>query len=72
MNYYRLRDQFGGLKAEAAKKLKRLEKNTLQLNKLLTKAELEKAVLNELAEVVVQATAETVSRHSRGASIRHQ
>jgi hypothetical protein len=53
VKYYRLRDQFGSLKAEGAKKLKRLEKNNLQLNKLLAEAELEKAVLNELAEVVV-------------------
>ena len=48
--YYRRRNQFGGLKAEDAKKLKHLEKQNLQLKKLLAEAELEKAVLKELAE----------------------
>ena len=48
--YYRGRNQFGGLKAEDAKKLKHLEKQNLQLKKLLAEAELEKAVLKELAE----------------------
>ncbi len=51
--YYRWRNQFGGLKAEDAKKLKHLEKQNLQLKKLLAEAELEKAVLKELAERVV-------------------
>ena len=70
--YYRWRNQFGGLKAEDAKKLKHLEKQNLQLGILLAEAELEKAVLKELAEGNFQATAETSSRHSRDASIRHQ
>ena len=48
--YYRWRNQFGGLKAEDAKKLKQLEKQNIQLKKLLAEAELEKAVLKELAE----------------------
>ena len=48
--YYRWRNQFGGLKAEDAKELKRLEKQNLQLGKLLAEAELEKAVLREPAE----------------------
>jgi transposase-like protein len=48
--YYRWRNQFGGLKAEDAKKLKHLEKQNLQLGILLAEAELEKAVLKELAE----------------------
>ena len=48
--YYRWRNQFGGLKAEDAKKLKHLEKQNLHLKKLLAEAELEKAVLKELAE----------------------
>ena len=51
--YYRWRNQFGGLRAEDAKKLKHLEKQNLQLKKLLAEAEREKAVLKELAEVVV-------------------
>ena len=41
--YYRWRNQFGGLKAEDAKKLKHLEKQNLQLKKLLAEAELENA-----------------------------
>ena len=48
--YYRWRNPYGGLKAEDAKKLKHLEKQNLQLKKLLAEAELEKAVLKELAE----------------------
>jgi len=48
--HYRWRNQFGGLKAEDAKKLKHLEKQNLQLKKLLAEAELENAVLKELAE----------------------
>ena len=48
--YYRWRNQFGGLRAEDAKKLKHLEKQNLQLKKLLAEAELEKAVSKELAE----------------------
>ena len=50
--YYRWRNHYGGLKAEDAKKLKQLEKQNLQLKKLLAEAELEKAVLKELAERV--------------------
>ena len=48
--YYRWRNQFGGLKAEDAKKLKHLEKQNLQLKKLLAEADPRKAVLKELAE----------------------
>jgi len=70
--YYRWRNQFGGLKAEDAKKLKHLEKQNLQLGILLAEAELEKAVLKELAEGNFRPGQETSSRHSRDASIRHQ
>jgi len=48
--YYRWRNHYGGLKAEDAKKLKQLEKQNVALKKLLAEAELEKAVLKELAE----------------------
>ena len=48
--YCRWRNHYGGLKAEGAKKLKHLEKQNVQLKKLLAEAELEKAVLKELAE----------------------
>lgn len=43
--HYRWRNPYGGLKAEAAKKLKHLEKQNLQVEKLLAGAELEKAVV---------------------------
>ena len=48
--YYRWRNLYGGLKAEDAKKLKRLEKENATLKRLLAEAELEKACLKELAE----------------------
>jgi len=48
--YYRWRNQYGGLKAEDAKRLKELEKQNGTLKRLLAEAELEKAALKELAE----------------------
>lgn len=48
--YYRWRNQYGGLKAEDAKRLKALEKQNTTLKRLLAEAELEKAALKELAE----------------------
>ena len=48
--YYRWRNQYGGLKAEDAKRLKVLEKQNATLKRLLAEAELEKAALKELAE----------------------
>ena len=47
--YYRWRNQFGGLKADDAKKLKELEKENSTLKRLLADAELEKAALKEIA-----------------------
>ncbi|MEO2130829.1 MAG: IS3-like element ISAar43 family transposase [Microbacterium sp.] len=47
--YYRWRNQFGGLKADDAKRLKELEKQNATLKRLLAEAELEKAALKELA-----------------------
>ena len=47
--YYRWRNQFGGLKADDAKKLKDLEKENSTLKRLLADAELEKAALKEIA-----------------------
>ena len=46
--YYRWRNQFGGLKADDAKKLKELEKENSTLKRLLADAELEKAALKEI------------------------
>ena len=47
--YYRWRNQFGGLKAEDAKRLKELEKENTQLKRRLADAELEKSALKEIA-----------------------
>jgi len=48
--YYRWRNQFGGLKADDAKRLKDLEKQNATLKRLLADAELEKAALKEIAQ----------------------
>jgi transposase-like protein len=48
--YYRWRHQFGGLKANDAKRLKELERENSTLKRLLADAELEKAALNEIAK----------------------
>ncbi len=48
--YYRWRNQFGGLKAEDAKRLKELEKENSRLKKLLAEAELDKDMLREVAK----------------------
>ena len=47
--YHRWRNQFGGLKAEDAKRLKDLERENTTLKRLLADAELEKAGLKEIA-----------------------
>ena len=48
--YCRWRNQYGGFKADDAKRLKELEKQNALLKRLLAEAELEKAALKELAE----------------------
>ncbi len=48
--YYRWRQQYGGMKVEEAKRLKQLELENARLKKLLAEAELDKAMLKELAE----------------------
>ncbi|MBF6150375.1 IS3 family transposase, partial [Nocardia nova] len=48
--YYRWRNQFGGLKADDAKRLKDLERENSTLKRLLAEAELEKAALKEIAK----------------------
>lgn len=48
--YYRWRNQFGGLKADDAKRLKDLERENATLKRLLADAELEKAALKEIAK----------------------
>lgn len=48
--YYRWRNQFGGLKAQDAKRLKELERENATLKRLLADAELEKDALREIAK----------------------
>lgn len=48
--YYRWRNNFAGMSSNEAKRLKELEKQNAALKRLLAEAELEKAVLKELAE----------------------
>ena len=44
------RNQYGGMKAEEAKRLKELEDENKRLKKLLAEAELDKAILKEALE----------------------
>lgn len=46
--YYRWRNQFGGMKADDAKRLKDLEQENAALKRLLADAELEKVALKEI------------------------
>jgi len=46
----RWRSQYGGMKATEAKRLRELEVENARLKKLLAEAELDKAMLRELAE----------------------
>jgi transposase-like protein len=48
--WHRWRNQYGGMKADDAKRLKELEKENTRLKKLLAEAELDKSMLKELAE----------------------
>ena len=48
--YHRWRAQYGGMKAEEAKRLKELEGENKRLKKLLAEAELDKAILKEALE----------------------
>lgn len=45
--YYRWRQQYSGMKAEEAKRLKELEQENKRLKKLLAEAELDKEILKE-------------------------
>ncbi len=47
--YYRWRKEYGGLKADQAKRLKELERENARLKRLLADAELDKAILREAA-----------------------
>ena len=48
--YYRWKKKFGGLRVDQAKRLKELEKENSWLKRLLANAELDKAILREVAE----------------------
>ncbi len=48
--YHRWRNQYGGMKADDAKRLKELERENGRLKRLLADAELDKLMLKELAE----------------------
>jgi len=48
--FHRWRKQYGGMKAEEAKRLKALEQENKRLKKLLAEAELDKAILKEAME----------------------
>ena len=48
--YHRWRAQYGGLKADNAKRLKELTNENARLKRLLAEAELEKDALRELAK----------------------
>jgi putative transposase len=45
--FQRWRQQYGGMKAEEARRLKELEEENRRLKKLLAEAELDKAILKE-------------------------
>jgi putative transposase len=48
--WIRWKSQYGGMKADEAKRLRQLEVENARLKKLLAEAELDKAMLKELAE----------------------
>lgn len=48
--FHRWRNQYGGMKAEEAKRLKKLEEENKRLKRLLADAELDKAILREVLE----------------------
>jgi len=48
--YYRWKKKLGGLRVDQAKRLKELEKENSRLKRLLADAELDKAILREVAE----------------------
>ena len=48
--FHRWRNQYGGMKAEEAKRLKELEEENKRLKKLLAESELDKSILKEALE----------------------
>ena len=50
--YHRWRNQYGGMKAEEARRLKGLEIENARLKRLVAEAELDKAILTEAMDVL--------------------
>ncbi len=50
VTYYRWRREYGGLKANQAKRMKDLERENARLKKLVADLSLEKAILKDVAE----------------------
>ncbi len=48
--FHRWRNQYGGMKAEEAKRLKELDQENKRLKRLLAEAELDKSILKEALE----------------------
>jgi transposase-like protein len=48
--FHRWRNQYGGMKAQEARRLKELQEENKRLKKLLAEAELDKAILKEALE----------------------
>jgi len=48
--YYRWRKEYGGMRIEQAKRLKKLEKENTRLKKLVADISLDNAILKEVAE----------------------
>ena len=48
--YYRWRKEYGGMRVEQAKRLKKLEKENARLKKLVADISLDNAILKEVAE----------------------
>ncbi len=50
--FHRWRNQYGGMKAEEAKRLKELEEENKRLKRLLAEAEIDKSILQEAINFV--------------------
>ncbi len=53
--FHRWRNQYGGMKAEEAKRLKELEEENKRLKRLLADAEIDKSILREAINFVKKA-----------------
>jgi putative transposase len=71
--YYRWRKEFGGLKLDQAKRLKKLERENAKLKRLVAELSLEKQILKDVAEGNFQALSGGVARsgmHARTTKYR--